>query len=147
MVNIKQVAKYILHKVGPISTLKLQKLCYYCQAWYLAWESVPLFNEDFEAWANGPVCPELFQCHRGKFAISEDEINETVSDDTFTDVQKNDMNKVLQYYGEKESHWLSELTHKERPWKETRAEAGAQPGDYCTRVISKEIMQDYYAGL
>ena len=147
MANIKQVAKYILQKQGTISTLKLQKLCYYCQARYLAWENVPLFEEDFQAWANGPVCPELFQCHRGKFSISASEIDETIADDTFSDVQKNDMDKVLNYYGEKDPHWLSELTHQERPWKETRANAGVSPGDYCTSVIPKELIQDYYAGL
>ncbi len=147
MPNIKQVAKYILQKKGTLSTLKLQKLCYYCQAWHLAWEDVPLFDEDFEAWANGPVCPTLFQCHKGKFSISADEINVTLDDNTFTNVQKTDIDNVLQFYGDKESHWLSELTHQERPWKETREAAGARPGDVCTKIISKDIMQDYYAGL
>ncbi len=40
--------------------MKLQKLCYYCQAWYLAWNNEPLFDEEFEAWASGPVCKELY---------------------------------------------------------------------------------------
>ena len=49
--------------------MKLQKLVYYCQAWSLAWDDKPLFDEDFEAWANHPVCPELFKHHKGKVYI------------------------------------------------------------------------------
>lgn len=44
-----------------MTTMKLEKLTYYCQAWSLAWDDVPLFDEEFEAWANGPVCPQLFE--------------------------------------------------------------------------------------
>jgi uncharacterized phage-associated protein len=61
MVNIFDVAKYILHSIGgEISTMVLQKLCYYSQAWHLAWYGIPLFPEDFKKWDNGPVCTELF---------------------------------------------------------------------------------------
>ncbi|WP_412693926.1 type II toxin-antitoxin system antitoxin SocA domain-containing protein [Clostridium sp. AF22-10] len=64
MANVFDTAKYILEKSGSMSTMKLQKLCYYSQAWALVWDDAPLFNEDFQAWANGPVCPELFIKHR-----------------------------------------------------------------------------------
>ena len=35
--DVFDVAKYILTKQGMMSTWKLQKLCYYAQAWSLAW--------------------------------------------------------------------------------------------------------------
>ena len=74
MASVLCVANYILRKIGPTTTMKLQKLVYYCQAWSLAWDDKPLFDEDFEAWANGPVCPELFKHHKGKFTLeAEDE--------------------------------------------------------------------------
>lgn len=60
MANAFDVAKYILEVKGTMSTMKLQKLCYYAQAWSLVWDDKPLFDEEFEAWANGPVCRELF---------------------------------------------------------------------------------------
>lgn len=31
----------------------------YCQAWSLVWDDTPLFEEDFQAWTNGPVCPGI----------------------------------------------------------------------------------------
>jgi uncharacterized phage-associated protein len=66
VVKVFDVSKSILHTIGDeISTMKLQKLCYYCQAWHLAWYGKSLFPEDFERWDNGPVCRELFDLHRG----------------------------------------------------------------------------------
>ena len=61
MANVFDVAKYILQRTGKISTWKLQKLCYYSQAWTLAWTGKPLFEEEFEAWRNGPVCESCLQ--------------------------------------------------------------------------------------
>ena len=70
MSNIFDVAKYILEQRGRMSTMKLQKLCYYAQAWSLVWDDEPLFDEDFEAWANDPVCPKLFYANQGTFSIT-----------------------------------------------------------------------------
>jgi len=147
MASIAETAKYILEKMGTMSTMKLQKLCYYSQAWTLAWDEVPLFNEDFEAWANGPVCRSLFDLHKGKFLISADDLPESSEAECLSDSERENINKVLEFYGDKEGHWLSELTHKERPWKEARQKANVLPGDSCNEIITKESIEDYYAGL
>jgi len=144
MAKVYDVAKYILKSQGSMSTMKLQKLTYYCQAWSLAWDGVPLFEEEFRAWANGPVCPELFEKHKGKFVVDESLFSET-SDYRFTGDETETINAVLKFYGNETSHYLSELTHKERPWMETR---GKLPqGASSNKVISKELMQEYYNGL
>jgi uncharacterized phage-associated protein len=44
-----------------ITHLKLQKLVYYAQAWSLALLDRPLFDEEVEAWAHGPVVETVFQ--------------------------------------------------------------------------------------
>ncbi|CUP62134.1 Uncharacterized phage-associated protein [Anaerostipes hadrus] len=44
MANVFDAAKYILERLGEMSTMKLQKLCYYAQAWSLVWDDVPLFD-------------------------------------------------------------------------------------------------------
>mgnify|MGYP001247259517 CR=1 FL=1 len=41
MVSVFDVASYILQKQGPMTTMKLQKLVYYCQAWSLVWNEEP----------------------------------------------------------------------------------------------------------
>ena len=75
MATVFDVAKYILHKKGRISTWKLQKLCYYSQAWQLAWTGRSIFEENFEAWANGPVSPDLFHEYQGRFTAVETDIS------------------------------------------------------------------------
>jgi uncharacterized phage-associated protein len=147
MAAIIDVAKYILEQNGSMTTMKLQKLCYYSQAWSLAWEGKPLFPEDFQAWANGPVCPQLFNFHRGKFIVNTEDFPQLCGCHKLTDEEKDIIDRVLEFYGDKEAHWLSELTHKERPWREARQKANALPGDLCDEVIAKDSMEDYYSGL
>ena len=142
MHTVFDVANYILTKCGTMTTMKLQKLVYYCQAWSLAWDDKPLFSEDFEAWANCPVCKKLYNIHRGKFEIGKDDLKRYVKDMDFTDEEKETMDIVIDDYADKAPFWLSELTHSERPWKEAR---GNTPlGAPCSQIITKESMQNYY---
>jgi len=144
MAAVFDVARYVLNHAGEMSAMKLEKLVYYCQAWSLAWDGVPLFEEDFQAWANGPVCPELFASHKGDFWLGSD-YYDRYGPYSFASTQIETMDAVLDGYADKEPQWLSELTHKERPWRETRK--GVKPGEFCDAVIPKELMQDYYGGL
>ena len=143
MASVFDVAKYILETKGPMSTMKLQKLCYYSQAWALVWDDSPLFNEEFEAWANGPVCKELFHQTQGKFSVSA--ADEPGSSARLTDDQKDTINRVLDHYASHNAQWLSQLTHMEAPWKEARK--NIPDGTPCSAVISKESMAEYYGGL
>ena len=144
MLNVFQVARYIIEKRGPMTSMKLQKLVYYCQAWSLAWDEVPLFEEEFEAWANGPVCPALYSRHRGQFMLDADFLAE-YSGASFEPAQIETISAVLDHYGNMTPEQLSSLTHQERPWKESRA--GLDPGERGSQVIDKSLMQDYYGGL
>jgi uncharacterized phage-associated protein len=71
MATVFDVAACILTKRGGMTAWKLQKLIYYSQAWSLVWDERPLFNERIEAWANGPVCPDLYAAHRGAFMVTQ----------------------------------------------------------------------------
>ncbi len=137
------VADYILHRLGAMSAMKLQKLVYYSQAWALAWTEKPLFSDEIEAWANGPVVRSLYRKHRGQFRIGsgffEGEIDRISVD------QKDVIDKVLNFYGSKDPQWLSNLTHLEDPWKDARL--GLQAGAHGDAIISKEAMLEYYSSL
>ncbi len=143
MANVFDTAKYILERYGSMSAMKLQKLCYYSQAWSLVWDDSPLFDEDFQAWANGPVCPELFFKTQGKFLAKASD--ETGGEGNLSDNQKDTINKVLDYYGVHNAQWLSQLTHMEDPW--IKARAGVSPGSGCVNIITKASMAEYYGGL
>ena len=144
MASVKHVAAYILQKTGPITAMKLQKLVYYAQAWSLVWDEEILFPQKIEAWANGPVIPKLYECHRGEFKLSA---IPGVSSKSIklTKTQKSSIDKVLDFYGGKTSQWLSDLTHQEDPWIEARK--GLAPGERGNREITPASMALYYEGL
>jgi len=142
MATVHDVAAYILRKQGPMSAMKLQKLVYYCQAWSLVWDEQPLFNERIQAWANGPVVPDLYELHRGRYMLSTwpQGNHRNLEDDQIETV-----NGVLGYYGDKTSQWLSDLTHREDPW--LMARKGLPSGARGSRVITKASMAEYYESL
>lgn len=144
MADVFDTSKYILEKTGKISTWKLQKLVYYSQAWALAWTDKPIFEEDYEAWANGPVCPELFQLHKKKFLVGADDLGKGSSDNLSAD-EKETIDIVIRDYGEMEPYELRELTHSESPWIEARG--GVPEGEPCSTVITKDSIGEYYGGL
>lgn len=144
MASVFDVARYILHKRGRMSAWKLQKLCYYAQAWQLAWTDHEMFPEDFEAWRNGPVCRELFYEHQGKFSVEE---NDLLKGDTsaLTDDEIESIDIIDRGYGECEPYELREQARSEPPWKDAR---GDLPDDAsCETVITKDSMIGYYGSL
>ena len=97
--------------------IPLQKLCYYSQAWSLVWDEEPLFKEDIEAWAHGPVVPCLYKHHKGQFIISSLRKGRPGKLD---DDQAETVDVVLKMYGDMPGVTLRSLTHRELPWREAR---------------------------
>ena len=144
VVSAFDVASYIMGKISRCTTMKLQKLLYYCQAWYLVWNERPLFSERIEAWANGPVIRELYQFHKGLYFIGIGDIP-LGNPDRLTENQKCDIDSVLDAYGGKSSQWLIDQTHRETPWQNARR--GLAPSDRGHVEISLQEMADYYSSL
>lgn len=145
VVSVFDVAQYVLSKLEePCSTMKLHKLLYYCQAWHLVWEDKPLFKEDIEAWANGPVIRALFNFHQGMYWAVPDQIT-LGTPSKLNDVQKEDIDRVLAFYGCKTSQWLIDQTHIEAPWRNARK--GLLPNERGNRIISMEAISEYYSSL
>jgi uncharacterized phage-associated protein len=143
MATVHDVAAYILSKQGPMTAMKLQKLLYYSQAWSLVWEDKPLFKARIEAWANGPVIPEVYREHRGAFTLNKQWAK---GDPSALDAkERQTVTAVLKFYGDKTSQWLSNLTHQEAPWVDARR--GIAPGERGENVISIEAMAAYYSNL
>jgi uncharacterized phage-associated protein len=121
MVSVLDVARYFVHKEGNeggMTQLKLQKLCYYAQGFYLAIYQTPLFPEHIEAWDRGPVAKELRIPLRDKgdekvipsdlpFAIP-------ISNDDITEFLDN----IWYKFGHYKAGVLVKMTHKEDPWIE-----------------------------
>lgn len=142
MASVHDVAAYILKRTGTITAMKLQKLVYYAQAWSLVWEERPLFQSRIEAWANGPVCPELYKQHKGVFNVHAWPKGNPRH---LTEEQRETIDAVVSFYGEKPSQWLSDLTHREDPWRSART--GLAIGERGNSEITHAAMAEYYGGL
>lgn len=142
-VSVFDIAEAILSKHDTMTAMKLQKLCYYAQAWHLVWEEKTLFPQRIEAWANGPVCPDLYERHRGKFTVSPGEIE--LNSRQLDEDERTTIDAVMDFYAHRDAHWLSRLVHAEAPWREARG--GIPFGEPCTNEITHGAMSRYYATL
>lgn len=141
MASALDVAAYILKKNGPMTAMKLQKLVFYSQAWSLVWDEKPLFDEKIRAWRNGPVVRELFAAHKGQFIVT----SIPGKPGNLTRQNRETVDAVLKFYGPKPSQWLSDLTHREAPWREARK--GLHSDSNSDREITLEKMAEYYGSL
>lgn len=149
---VKKVASWFIKTADQdydeiITPLKLQKLVYYAQAWMLALHDRPLFADDFQAWPHGPAIPALY----GMFKeyqynpIPADAPNVSTTALKFDDEALDILRQVRENYGIYDGKYLETLTHSERPWMETRR--GLSPEAPCNRVISKDLMKEYYRSM
>lgn len=140
MATVQDVAAYILREQGSMSAMKLQKLVYYSQAWSLVWDDDSLFEEDIQAWANGPVVYALYEHHRGEFMVAQWPWGDP---EALTEVQQETIDAVLATYGHLSARQLSHLTHSESPWRDARA--GLPDTARSSALITPAALVDYYA--
>ena len=137
--SIIDIADWFLKK-GNMTQKKLQKLCYYAQAWCYALYGYRLINSDFQAWVHGPVSPVLYEKfrHFGFETIRiKGEININLDDEDAKLLED-----VWETYGDRTGNALEALTHTEEPWLEARR--GYSDNERCTVVISPDSMKRYY---
>lgn len=148
-ITFETIANYFLNKIDNdigicITPLKLQKLVYYAQAWFLAFHKKPLFQKEICAWVHGPVIDSLYYKYQSygyrnierleKFDVSILGIEEiSVLED------------VWNVYGKFEAKYLESLTHHELPWNHARE--GYDESERCNEPISKDKMMEYYSNL
>lgn len=139
MEEAKDIAKWFLSK-DSMTHKKLQKLCYYAQAWHCAlfWE--PLFEDEVQAWIHGPVIASLYPVYANfKWSkIPQSDFDESTFDDDVLSVLK----AVYHTYGNFTGDELETLTHSEEPW--IKARGTLKPWEACTKPISCEDMKNYY---
>lgn len=143
----RQIANWFLANIDRaagdlITHLKLQKLVYYAQAWSLASRGVPLFNEDIQAWAHGPVAPSVFRAFR---AYGMDPIPAPAQVPKLDPETVELLDEILDVYGEHSARKLEKLTHREKPWREARGDLPEE--ESSSAVISKEAMRTFYGNL
>lgn len=145
MYSIFDIANWFLSKES-MDQKKVQKLCYYAQAWSLALFDKRIIDCKFEAWAHGPVCRKLWnELHEHSyFDIPQDALksksNEIIDSD---DIEL--LDRVWETYKDFSGYQLEVLTHKESPWILARGDT--PEFQRCVAEISENEMGDYYRKL
>jgi uncharacterized phage-associated protein len=148
-VDPQDVADWFLahvdHSAGDsISHLKLQKLLYYAQAWSLVLLGEPLFAEDFQAWAHGPVLCSVYGKYRGA-SYEPLPIPPRRSVHRFGPEVEALLEDVSRTYGLHTAKALEDQTHREEPWLAARGDR--PPGAQCRTVISKQAMREFFGAM
>ena len=125
-----------------VTPLKLQKLMFYSDAWFMALYDEELTTEKFQAWVHGPVA--LSQYHRFKDNRWRPIMDEIEMPD-FDKRAANHLDEILDVFGPETGPALEMMTHSERPW--IKARAGIPAGEPCNTYISKKITKKFYASL
>ncbi|MEE7488418.1 Panacea domain-containing protein [Methylobacterium oryzae] len=122
-----------------ITHLKVQKLIYYAQAWSIAHYDKPLFDEDLEAWAHGPVAVSVWDQFKdyGYDAIPEQKLKSK-----FESKANAILRAVQDKYGIYTAKKLESMTHKEPPWLEARGDLPELAR--CNNKITKTAMRDFF---
>lgn len=115
-----------------ITNLKLQKLLYYAQGYFLAKKDIPLFNEEFLAWEHGPVIRKIYDKYKDNgangieykkdFKVNIDKETEEILENVYED------------YGQYTAWKLRNMTHEEIPWKTTER----------NDIISKDKIKNFF---
>lgn len=133
--NALDVSRYIVNysnaKDYGISNLKLQKILYFVQAYFLIQTGSPCFKEKIEAWDFGPVVPKAY-CEYKQYGcgdipttksfimIDKDNIWNSkrveFEDIAISDDDKSLIDKVIDKFSEYSATDLVELTQHQIPW-------------------------------
>ena len=122
---------------------QLQKLAFYSNALSLVEGDVPLFDNTFQAWVNGPVCPALFHAHRGRFIIGPGQLATQADAAKLTARERSLLSRTIDALGGYDGRQLSKLSHSESPWKEARR--GCEEDTRCNTVIPNDAIKRYYS--
>ncbi len=138
MEKVLNVAQFIIDEYTrvtdtQIDEMKLHKLLYFAQRENIAITGKPLFTETFEGWQYGPVCVKVRnQFCKGALKCT----TEPVSDATAYILRN-----VIFSYGELPSGKLSQMSHEELSWQNSRA--GLAPEEHGGRELQMDdIIKD-----
>ena len=125
--------------IASMTHKKLQKLCYYAKAWYLALYDENIITESFEAWVHGAVQPELYQKYK---SYGFNYIPKVINTDGIPEEFLSFARDIYASYGSLSGDELEELNHREDPW--LKARGNLQVWQNCENVISEDDMKEYY---
>lgn len=130
--------KHYLH----ITHLRLQKLLYFIQAYFLMKSNgeIVAFNEEIEAWDLGPIVPCIYHQYKrfGNGYIPF--LNDNSYAGIFSNDDKKNIEEVILHFKDKSSIYMMEVTHDQNPWIEAYNKQNLE------KVITKKSIYEYFVG-
>lgn len=118
-----------------ITNLKLQKLLYYAQGTSYQRFGTPLFDDEIEAWENGPVVNVVYQKYK---RFSNQPIRESEEISVAANIEQL-LIDVAREYGKYATWTLVDMTHKDgTPWKDYYIEGESHV------IIPKKAINKYF---
>jgi uncharacterized phage-associated protein len=113
-----------------ITNLKLQKVLYYAQGWYLALKGKPLFEDDFQAWVHGPAIPHVYGSYK---AFTYNPIWKKVTKPKIILPEiESFLQEIAKVFLPLDAYALELATHREMPWVKAR---GGLPIDAASKAV------------
>ncbi|WP_321434227.1 Panacea domain-containing protein [Trichococcus flocculiformis] len=131
MTKLRQLARYLVYSYENHTAarfgdneLKLQTMLYFAQRECLALVGEPLFDGNFENWAEGPVLPELHF-----FFVEGYDPFEPLEMKKLTEREQFILDRVVLSYGQYEGWYLADLTRRETSWRNSRSDPAAESAE------------------
>lgn len=136
MYNVLDICRYVVNisdtELNGISNLKLQKILYFIQAYFLISTGKPCFSENIEAWDFGPVVPVAYHNFKQFGAMNIPSIStyleydsnnmwnvkrKVFNENIILEEDRNKIRNVLNIFKDYSATSLVDLTHNQAPWK------------------------------
>lgn len=140
--KIDIVIDYLLCKCEDITPLALQKALYYIQGFCKAFMDMFIFEDDCEAWAHGPVYPEVYQKY-SSYRFDPIDGAETCDDSALAIYEKAVIDSVIKNLCCYSGKILEGFTHAEEPWLKTRGDLPVTASS--NRIITKNLIDEYFS--
>lgn len=150
--SVFDIADWLIDRSGEdsLSTVKLQKLCFYAFGWYGHLTGDSLFPEQFYAMDKGPVVGELLSAHAAMKTVSREQLMPQLAiRDGFSEDLDPYLERVLEAvwtcYGPRSPWDLVDLTHQEKVW--SLAWTGRRDGSKRADLIAGDIVDHFLSML
>lgn len=98
-----------------VTNLKLQKVLYLAQAYYLAKLDKPLFKDQIKAWEYGPVVPSVYNTYK---KYKNNPITAPKDESSISEKDKEVLKNIWDIFGDYSASKLVDITHAHKPWEE-----------------------------
>lgn len=160
MYSVLDISRFVINycdeKDYNLSNLKLQKILYFIQAYFLCDDKIlkPCFKEQIEAWDFGPVVPVAYHEYK-RFGntnipkvesyIEYDESNfwnskvVSFNDGMIAAADKEIICRLVDKFAKYSTTSLVNITHRQTPWKTAYAQGRGS-------IITNEAIRSYFNG-